>query len=130
VPAILASYTFGQSLLAVLEIFLLIIWVWLLITVVLDLIRDHETSGWSKAIWVFFLIVIPILATLVYLIVRGQGMREREINHRREIQQVADQYIRNVATSPADELVKLTDLREKGVVSDEEFDRLKARIIA
>ena len=72
-----ADYSLGDALLTVLEIFLLVIWVWILITIMIDLFRDHEVSGWWKAVWVFFLIIFPFLTALVYLIVRGKGMRER-----------------------------------------------------
>jgi hypothetical protein len=128
-PPILAEYSFGHGLLTVLAFFFLVIWVWLLITVMMDLFRDHELSGGWKAAWVFFLIFVPVITLLAYLIVRGGGMRERAIAQQREIQQATDSYIRNVAASPADELAKLTDLRDKGVVSSDEFDRLKAKIV-
>jgi ABC-type multidrug transport system fused ATPase/permease subunit len=129
-PAILADYSFGHALLTVCAFFLLVIWVWLLITVIMDLFRDHEISGAAKAAWVFFLVFLPVITLLVYLIARGGGMRDRAIAQQREIQQATDQYIRNAASSPADELSKLTDLRDKGVLSAEEFDRLKAKVVA
>jgi hypothetical protein len=128
--AILAEFTFGQALLVVVEIFLFVIWIWILITILLDLFRDHQLSGWAKAAWVLFLFVVPLIAGLVYLIFRGQGMRERAIAQQREIQQATDTYIRNVAASPADELTKLADLREKGVLSEDEFQSLKAKVVS
>ncbi len=128
--AIFAEFTFGHALLVVVEIFLFVIWIWILITIMLDLFRDRDLSGWAKAIWVLFLIFIPVLTGLVYLIFRGQGMRDRAIAQQREIQQATDSYIRNVASSPADELAKLADLREKGVLSEEEFQNLKAKVVS
>ena len=125
-----ADYGLGEALVSMLAFFFLIIWVFLLITIVMDLFRDHELSGWWKAVWVFFLIVLPVITALIYLIVRGDGMRERSINEQQAMQKATDQYIRNVAASPADELHKLNDLREKGVVSPEEFERLKAKIVS
>jgi hypothetical protein len=126
-----ADYSLGDALLTVLEIFLLVIWVWILITIMIDLFRDHEVSGWSKAAWVFFLIFVPFLTALVYLIVRGKGMRERAIQHQADLQKASESYIKQVAgTSPVDELHKLNDLREKGAISQEEFDSLKAKIVA
>jgi len=108
-----------------------VIWVWILITIMIDLFRDHEVSGWWKAVWVFFLIVIPFLTALVYLIVRGHGMRERAIQHQADMQKASESYIKEVAgTSPVDELHKLNDLREKGAISQQEFDSLKAKIVA
>ena len=126
-----ADYSLGDALLTVLEIFFLVIWVWILITIMIDLFRDHEVSGWWKAVWVFFLIVFPFLTALVYLIARGHGMRERAIQHQADLQKAGESYIKQVAgTSPVDELHKLNDLREKGAISQQEFDSLKAKIVA
>jgi len=127
----IADYSLGDALLTVLEIFFLVIWVWILITIMIDLFRDQEVSGWWKAVWVFFLIVFPFLTALVYLIVRGHGMRERAIQHQADMQKASESYIKEVAgTSPVDELHKLNDLREKGAISQQEFDSLKAKIVA
>lgn len=128
-PSIFAEYSFGHGLLTVLAFFSLVIWVWLFVTIVMDLFRDRDLSGWWKAIWVFVLIVLPWFGALVYLIFRGGGMRDRAIEQQREIQQVTDQYIRAAATSPADELGKLQDLRASGVLDEAEFQRLKAKIV-
>ena len=125
-----ASYSLGDALLTVLEIALLVIWIWILIVIITDLFRDHELSGWAKAAWVFFLIFVPFLTALIYLIARGHGMRERAIKQQAEVQKQSEQYIRQVAgTSPVDELHKLSDLKEKGAISQEEYDRLKAQIV-
>jgi hypothetical protein len=126
-----ADYSLGDALLTVLEIFFLVIWVWILITIMIDLFRDHEVSGWWKAVWVFFLIIFPFLTALVYLIARGHGMRERAIQHQADMQKASESYIKQVAgSSPVDELHKLNDLREKGAISQQEFDSLKAKIVA
>jgi hypothetical protein len=130
VPSIFAEYSFGHGLLTVLAFFFLVIWVWLFITIVMDLFRDRDLSGWWKAVWVFVLIVLPWLGALIYLIFRGGGMRDRAIEQQRELQQATDQYIRAAAASPADELSKLQDLRAGGVIDDAEFQRLKAKIVA
>lgn len=129
-PPIPAAISFGQALLTVLEVFLLVIWVWLFITVILDLFRDDGLSGWAKAGWVILLIVLPILGVLIYLIARGDKMRERYIAQQRELRQATDEYIRSVAPSPADELEKLNGLREKGALSAEEFARAKASLLS
>jgi ABC-type multidrug transport system fused ATPase/permease subunit len=127
----LAEYTFGQALLTVLEIFLLVAWFWILVTVIGDLFRDHEMSGWGKAVWVLFLIVLPFLGTLIYLIARGEGMRERSIKEQAEARKHVESYIRETAsTSSADELHKLSDLKQRGDISQEEFDREKAKLLA
>ena len=124
------SWSPGDALLLTIEIFLFVIWIWIFVTIVVDLFRDHEIGGWHKAAWLFFLIVIPFLSALVYLIVRGNGMRDRTIAEAAAIQKAQNQYIRDVAGSPADDLVKLNELKEKGVLSQEEFDKAKAKSLA
>ena len=126
----LADINLGEALLLAFEIFFFVIWIWILITILTDLFRDHETSGWAKAVWVLFLVFIPFLTALIYLIARGGGMRERTIKAQAEAKQHMDAYIREQAhSSPADELHKLNDLKEKGAISAEEFDKAKAKLI-
>jgi hypothetical protein len=126
-----ADVDFGEALWLAFEIFLFVIWIWILITILTDVFRDHEMSGWGKAAWVFFLVVLPPLAALIYLIARGGGMRERSIKAQAEARQHMDAYIRETAgSSSADELHKLNDLREKGALSQEEFERAKAKLLA
>jgi Phospholipase_D-nuclease N-terminal/Short C-terminal domain len=127
----LADISFGELLLVALEIFFFVIWIWILITILSDLFRDHETSGWAKAVWVLFLVFIPFLTALVYLIVRGSGMRDRTIKAEADTKKHFDEYVRTQAhTTPADELHKLNDLREKGALSDEEFQKAKDKLLA
>jgi hypothetical protein len=128
---LIAEYTFGQALLTVFEIFLFVAWFWILITVISDLFRDHELSGWAKAGWVFVLLIIPFLGTLIYLIARGGGMRERAIHEQAEVQKHFDSYVRETAgSSPADQLHKLSDLKQRGDISDAEFEQAKAKLLA
>ncbi len=128
---LLADIDLGEALLLALEIFFFVVWIWILITILSDLFRDHELSGWAKAAWVLFLVVIPFLAALVYLIARGSGMRERAIRAQADAKQHMDAYIREQAhASPADELHKLQELKEKGALSPEEFERAKAKLLA
>ena len=125
-----ADINFGEALLVAFEVFFFVIWIWILITILTDLFRDHEISGWSKAAWVLFLVLIPFLAALVYLIARGSGMRERAIQAQTEAKQQVDSYIRQQAgASPADELHKLNELKEKGALSGEEFEKAKAKLL-
>jgi hypothetical protein len=127
----IAEFTFGQALLTVLEIFLFVAWFWILVTVISDLFRDHEVSGWAKAGWVFLLLIAPFLGTLIYLIARGGGMRERAIHEQAEVQQRFDTYVRDTAgSSPADQLHKLSDLKQRGDISDAEFEQAKAKLLA
>ena len=126
-----ADISFGELLLVALEIFFFVIWIWILITILSDLFRDHEISGWAKAAWVLFLVFIPFITALIYLIARGEGMRERAIKAQNEAKHHMDAYIREQAGgSPADELHKLNDLKEKGALSAEEFDKAKAKLLA
>lgn len=127
----LADINLGEALLLALEIFFFVIWIWILIVILNDLFRDHELSGWAKAAWVLFLVFIPFLTALIYLIARGEGMRDRTIRAQAEAKQHMDTYIREQAhSSPADELHKLNELKEKGAISAEEFDRAKAKLLA
>jgi hypothetical protein len=126
-----ADISFGDLLLVVLEIFLFVIWIWILFAIIGDIFRDHEMSGGMKALWILFLIFIPFLTGLVYLIVRGSGMREREIKAQTDAKKHFDEYVQTQAHhSPADELHKLNDLKEKGALSAEEFDAAKAKLLA
>ena len=127
---IIADFTLGDALLTVLEIFLLVVWFWILIAILGDLFRDHELSGWWKAVWVLFLIFVPFLTALIYLIVRGQGMRERSVKAQADAQRHFASYVRETAgSSPVDELHKLSELKDKGAISDAEFERMKAKLV-
>ena len=128
---VLADISFGELLLLVVEVFLFVIWIWILFTVITDLFRDHEMSGWAKALWILLLVLIPYVTALVYLIARGAGMRERTIEAQAEAKKHFDEYVREEAhATPADELHKLNELREKGALSDEEFQRAKDKLLA
>lgn len=131
-PIPVADISLGELLLVTLEIFFFVIWIWILITILTDLFRDHELSGWAKAAWVLFLVVVPFLASLIYLIARGAGMRDRTIKAQAEAKKHFDEYVRQQAHagSPADELHKLAELKDKGALSQEEFDQAKAKLLA
>lgn len=128
----LADISFGEILLVALEIFFFVVWIWILITILSDLFRDHELSGWAKAAWVLFLVFIPFLTALIYLIARGEGMRDRTIKAQADAKKHFDEYVREQAhsSSPADELHKLAELKDKGALSQEEFDQAKAKLLS
>lgn len=128
----LANISFGEILLVALEIFFFVIWIWILITILTDLFRDHELSGWAKAAWVLFLVFIPFLTALIYLIARGEGMRDRTVKAQADAKKHFDEYVREQAhaASPADELHKLAELKDKGALSQEEFDQAKAKLLS
>lgn len=127
-----AEFTLGDALLTVIEIFLFVLYFWILITIFGDLFRDHQLGGWAKAGWVLFIFLVPFLGMLVYLIARGQGMRERAVKEQADMRRHMDEYVRETAGSGSsvDELAKLSDLKDKGAISDEEFDRAKAKLLA
>lgn len=126
----LADINLGEALLLALEIFFFVLWIWILITILTDLFRDHELSGWAKAAWVLFLVFVPFITALIYLIARGEGMRDRTIKAQADAKQHMDAYIREQAhSSPADELHKLNELKEKGAISADEFEKAKAKLL-
>jgi len=126
----LADITFGDLLLMVFEIFLFVVWVWILFTIIGDLFRNHDMAGWLKGVWIILLVFIPYITALVYLIVYGSEMRERQLRAQAEAKHAADDYIRSAAhTSPADELHKLHELVEKGALTDAEYDKAKSKLL-
>ncbi len=126
----IADFTFGNALLTVLEIFVFVAWIMVLFMIIGDLFRDHDMSGWGKAVWIFFLIFIPFLTALIYLIARGGGMRDRAMAEQKLAQEQFDDYVRKTAgTSHADELAKLSDLKAKGDISEEEFQKAKSKLL-
>jgi hypothetical protein len=128
----LASYELGDGLLTVLSIFFLIIWIWILIFILTDLFRDHELSGWAKAVWLLFLVFLTPITALVYLIARGGGMRDRAIAAQAEAQKQMDDYVRQTVSSgsTADELAKLAELHKAGSLSDADYEAAKAKVLS
>ncbi len=128
---LVADYSFGEALGTVLAVFIFVAWIMVLFTILSDLFRDHEMSGWGKAIWVVFLIFIPFLTALIYLIARGSGMRDRALKEQSEQKKHFDEYIRDTAgTSKVDELANLAELHDKGKLSDAEYEQMKAKLLA
>ena len=112
--------------------FIFIIWFWLLIIIFSDIFRSHDIGGFAKALWVIFIIILPFLGILIYLIARGGKMHERAAAAAQQQQQAVDQYIKQTAgaTSTADQLAKLADLKDKGAITQAEFDAQKAKLLA
>ncbi len=114
----------------ILIIFLFVAWIWVLISVLIDVFRN-DISGWAKALWVLFIVFLPILGVLAYLVVHGSDMSQRQMDRATEAQRAQDEYIRDVAGSTqADELAKLGALRDQGVLSEDEFQSKKAKLLA
>jgi len=112
--------------------FVFILWIWLLISVFMDIFRSHDLGGAAKAAWVLFVIILPFLGVLVYLIARGGKMHERAAEQAAQQQKAFDAYVKQAASSgsSADELAKLADLKEKGAITDAEFEAQKAKLLA
>lgn len=103
---------------------------WALFMVIGDLFRDHELSGWWKAVWILFLVFVPLLSVLAYMIARGKGMAERSMERARQSQAETDAYIRQVATtSPTEEIAKAKALMDAGTITPEEFNRIKSKAV-
>ena len=130
--AIVWEFTVWESFLTMLWFFLFFIWIWLLITVFGDIFRSDDLSGWSKALWTVFVIVLPYLGVFVYLVARGKKMGEHA---RREAERQEEQvrnYVQDVAgtTSTAGELGKLAQLQAQGAITDDEYRQAKAKLLA
>jgi hypothetical protein len=111
---------------------LLLAWIWLIITIFGDIFRDHELSGWAKALWTVFLIFVPWLGALVYLIARGSSMNERSAQAARDHEARVRAYVQDAAGKPstADELRKLVALRDDGVISPADYEAAKSKVLA
>ena len=126
------SYPLLGAFWTILEIFLWVLWIWVLIYVFIDIFRSHDLSGWAKALWFIFVLFIPLIGVLVYLIARGGEMHERAVRQAQQQDREARRYIQEAAGSPtsAEQLSKLADLRDRGVITADEFEREKAKILA
>ena len=116
----------GEFLLWLVWIFLFVIWFWLLITIFADLFRRHDISGWIKAVWIIFVIVLPFLGILIYLITQSHGIAERNVQQAKAEQEQLRQI---VGTSSADELVKLDQLKANGSITEDEYQKMRAKVI-
>jgi uncharacterized membrane protein YcjF (UPF0283 family) len=105
-------------------------WIWIAITVFVDIFRRHDISGWGKAAWVVFVIVLPFLGVLVYLIAQHDGMRERSAKQAEAQRAAFDEYVREAAGGSAAEIAKAKELLDAGTISQAEFDSIKAKAIS
>jgi hypothetical protein len=117
-----------------LEFFLFFLWIWLLIIIFSDIFRSHDMGGLAKALWVIFVIILPFLGVLIYLIARGGSMHERAAAQAAQQQKAFDSYVREAAGTSgddtADQLSKLADLKSKGVITDAEFEAQKTKLLS
>ena len=126
------SYPLLGAFWTILEIFLWVLWIWILIYVFIDIFRSHDLSGWMKALWFLFVLFIPLIGVLVYLIARGGKMQERAVQDSQQRDQQFRSYVQDAAGSQttAEQLTKLADLRDRGVITADEFEREKAKVLA
>ena len=128
-----SSYPFLDIFWTILIFFSWVIWIWIAITVFIDLFRRHDIGGWGKALWVIFIIVLPFLGVLIYLIAYSKGMAERNADQARAQKQQLDEYVRETAgtgSSPAHDIAKAKELLDSGAITQAEFDALKAKALA
>jgi hypothetical protein len=127
-----SSYPFLSVMETMFVFFLWVIWLWLLFTVFVDVFRRHDIGGFAKALWILFVIVLPYLGVLIYLIAEHSGMAERSAKQMKQAQAQSDDYIRSVAaqSDPAAQIAKAKELLDSGAISQEEFDRLKAKALS
>jgi divalent metal cation (Fe/Co/Zn/Cd) transporter len=129
---LLADITFGNVIWFIIVIFFFTMYLMILFSVIGDLFRDHETSGWVKALWILFFLVAPFLSLLIYLIARGKGMQERALAANQAQKAAFDSYVQSTASvgNPAEQIAKAKELLDAGTISQQEFDALKAKALA
>jgi Short C-terminal domain/Phospholipase_D-nuclease N-terminal len=128
----LAAYTFGDVLWSMLIFFVWILWFWLLFTVWFDIFRRHDESGWTKAAWLIFTIILPFLGVFIYLIVENKGINERNLQRVQAQQAQMDSYIRSAAGSGSDPTAQIATakgLLDSGAITQEEFDAIKKKAL-
>ena len=127
---IAADYPFLDVLWTMILFFAWIAWIWIAITCFADIFRRHDIGGWSKALWIVFIIVLPFLGVLVYLIAQHDGMRERSVRQVEEQRAAFDTYVRETAGGSAAEIAKAKELLDAGSITQEEYDAIKAKALA
>ena len=128
----LTTYPLLDAFWTILEIVVFVLWIWLVISIFVDIFRSHDLSGVAKALWVLGILVLPLVGVLVYLIVRGGEMHDRALRSAQAQQEAMQHYFRHLSGGPsmADELNRLADLRDRGVLSPEEFETAKAKVLS
>jgi len=127
-----SSYPLLNVFWSIFIFFLWVLWIWLLIWIFIDIFRSPDLSGWAKALWFLFVLLIPLIGVLVYLIARGDKMHERAARQAQQEDQAFSAYAQEAtgSQSSADQLAKLADLRDRGVITAEEFEREKAKVLS
>jgi uncharacterized protein with PQ loop repeat len=134
ITALSTQFGTGQVFWSMLWFFCFFIWIWLLVSIFADIFRSHEMSGLAKALWIILVIVLPLLGVLLYVIVRGKAMTQHRIEDAQAHEAATRQYVQSVAgsgtTSPADEIARLSELKANSVITEEEFQAGKAKVLA
>ena len=127
-----ADYPFLDVFWTMIIFFAWVAWIWMIVGIFTDIFRRHDASGWTKALWIVFLILVPFLGALVYLIANGGGMAERGAERSRQAQEHFAGYVQSVASSngSATELAKAKELLDNGTITQAEFDTIKAKVLA
>ena len=128
-PLAASTFTFGDGLLTALELAFLFLWIWIAIGVVFDIFRSRDLSNWAKALWVLFIFIFPLIGVLGYLIVRGHTMHEHQVQDQAQLEAFRQFTRGQHSGGTADDLHKLADLRDRGVLTDEEFERAKSKVL-
>ena len=125
-----ADYPFMDVLWSMIIFFFWVIWIWIVVTVLIDIFRRTDIGGWGKAAWVVFVVILPWLGVLIYLIAQHDGMRERRIKEVQDQQQAFDSYVRETAGGSADQIARAKELLDNGTITQEEFQALKTKALA
>ena len=124
-----ADYPFLDVFWSIVVFFAWLAWIWIAITCFADIFRRHDIGGWHKAVWVVFIIVVPFLGVLVYLIAQHDGMRDRTLAQAKAQQAAMDQYVRDTVGGSASEIAKAKELLDSGAINQQEFDAIKAKTL-
>jgi Short C-terminal domain/Phospholipase_D-nuclease N-terminal len=127
---IAADYPFMDVLWSMIIFFFWVIWIWIVITVLMDVFRRHDIGGFAKAAWVIFVVVLPWLGVLIYLIVEHDGMRDRSMKQAQAQKREFDEYVRDAAGGSAAEIARAKELLDSGALTQDEFERIKAKALA
>ena len=127
---IAADYPFMDVLWSMIIFFFWVIWIWIVITVLIDVFRRHDIGGFAKALWVIFVVILPWLGVLIYLIVEHDGMRERSVKQAQAQRDAFDDRVREAEGGSADEIAKAKQLLDQGAITQDEFNALKAKALS
>lgn len=125
---VFAEWQVGEVFLSMLWFTLLFLWIWTVVVVFTDIFRSRDMGGGAKAVWTLFVIFLPFVGVLVYLVARGHKIGEHELEDRRQADEAMQTYIRSAAATPVTDLGKLTELHDRGVIDDAEFESMKGRV--